>query len=84
MIGGGAVGVETAIYIASKGTITGETLKFLFMHDAEDVETLRQLCTKGSHEVTVLEMCEDVIKLDANHPLAGKPLNFDIELVSIG
>ncbi len=33
--------------------------------------------------VTVAEITDDSIKLDANHELAGKDLNFDIELVEI-
>ncbi|MCL5037863.1 MAG: peptidylprolyl isomerase [Chloroflexi bacterium] len=33
--------------------------------------------------VEVAEITDDMIKLDANHPLAGKDLNFDIELVEI-
>ena len=33
--------------------------------------------------VTVSEISEEAIKLDANHPLAGKVLVFDLELVSI-
>ena len=55
VIGGGAVGVETAIFIAEKGTISADTFKFLFMYQAESTEKLRELCTRGSHEVTVLE-----------------------------
>jgi peptidylprolyl isomerase len=33
--------------------------------------------------VVIAEVKEDVIVLDANHPLAGKDLIFDLELVAI-
>ena len=34
--------------------------------------------------VTVVEVTDMTITLDANHPLAGKDLIFDLELISIG
>jgi len=34
-------------------------------------------------QVTVSEIKEDVVTLDANHPLAGQDLIFDLELVAI-
>ena len=38
---------------------------------------------QGPMEVTVTEIKEDEIVLDANHPLAGEALTFEIELVDI-
>ena len=42
---------------------------------------------KGENEqiftATIVETAEDKIVLDFNHPLAGKNLNFDIEIVSV-
>ena len=35
-------------------------------------------------QVTVVEVTDLTITLDANHPLAGKDLIFDLELISIG
>lgn len=35
-------------------------------------------------QLTVTEVGEETITVDANHPLAGKPLNFEIELMQIG
>ncbi|MFC2071344.1 FKBP-type peptidyl-prolyl cis-trans isomerase [Chloroflexota bacterium] len=34
--------------------------------------------------VTIIEVSEKTIKIDANHPLAGQDLTFDIELIEIG
>ncbi len=36
-----------------------------------------------SSAVTVAAVLDDTVQLDANHPLAGKPLTFELELVSI-
>jgi len=45
-----------------------------------------QLADQAGNPVpaTVHEICEDVIKMDVNHPLAGKTLIFDIEIAEIG
>jgi len=56
VIGGGAVGVETALFLAEKGTLSGEAIKFLLVNRAEDPETLYQLATKGSKEIVLIEM----------------------------
>jgi 2,4-dienoyl-CoA reductase (NADPH2) len=56
VIGGGAVGLETAEFIAEKGTLDAETLYFLFKNDAMSVERLRELVHHGSKTVTVFEM----------------------------
>ena len=56
IVGGGSVGLETAIYLATKGTISPEQLYFLTLHNAETTETLRELMVNGIKNVTVIEM----------------------------
>jgi len=60
VIGGGAVGLETAFFIASRGTITPEVLYFLFKYEAESPERLRELMFDGLCRVTVFEMTDKV------------------------
>ena len=56
IIGGGAVGLETAMFVAAKGTLTPEILHFLFAYQAEAPERLRELMYRGTSRVTVFEM----------------------------
>ncbi|WP_300672369.1 FAD-dependent oxidoreductase [Desulfoluna sp.] len=56
LIGGGAVGLETALHIAVKGTLSPEMFHFLSIHDTEPPEKLRERLFSGNHEVTVFEM----------------------------
>ncbi len=56
IIGGGAVGLETALFVAAKGTLNPETLHFLFTYEAESPERLRELMFRGTSQVTVFEM----------------------------
>ena len=51
-----------------------------------EIGTRLQMSTPDGRAVmvVVVEVGDETIILDANHPLAGKDLTFDIELVSIG
>jgi len=56
IVGGGAVGCETALYLARKGTLDPESFQFLALNGAESADTLFRLATRGLKEVTILEM----------------------------
>ena len=58
IIGGGAVGVETALFLAEQGTLSGEELKFLLVHQAETAEELYRLATVGNTQVSLIEMVD--------------------------
>lgn len=60
VIGGGAVGVETALFLAEKGTMSGDTIKFLLLNEVEPVDDLKELATQGTKQVTMIEMLEKV------------------------
>ncbi|MBT4365059.1 MAG: FAD-dependent oxidoreductase [Desulfobacteraceae bacterium] len=62
VIGGGAVGVETALFLAEKGTLTGDQVKFLLVNKAEPVEDILKLAIEGTKDVTLIEMVEKVGK----------------------
>jgi 2,4-dienoyl-CoA reductase (NADPH2) len=56
VIGGGAVGMETAMQVARIGSINPEVLAFLMFHKAETDERLHELVRKGTKDVTIFEM----------------------------
>jgi len=62
ILGGGAVGVETALLLAEKGTLSGDVLKFLFVNKAETPETLYDLATRGTKTITIIEMIDKIGK----------------------
>ncbi|HBP65133.1 MAG TPA: NADH:flavin oxidoreductase [Desulfosporosinus sp.] len=60
IVGGGAVGVETALLLAEAGTLDNGTLRFLMLQHAETGKELFQLITQGSKKITVLEMVKGI------------------------
>jgi 2,4-dienoyl-CoA reductase (NADPH2) len=58
VIGGGAVGVESALLLAEQGTLAADVLKFLLVHRAEEPEELYRLATTGCKQVTIVEMLD--------------------------
>jgi len=62
VVGGGAVGVETALFLAEKGTLSGDALKFLLVNSAETPETLYKMATNGTKNITIIEMMDRVGK----------------------
>ncbi len=62
IVGGGAVGVETALLLAEKGTLSADVLKFLFVNRAETPEVLYEMATRGTKEITVIEMIDKIGK----------------------
>lgn len=60
IVGGGAVGVETALLLAECGTLDNETLRFLILQQAETPNEVYRLLTQGNKQITVLEMAKGI------------------------
>ncbi len=60
VIGGGAVGLETALNLARRGALTPEQTYYLTLFQAETPEVIGRLIAQGSHQVTVVEMLPKV------------------------
>ncbi|MBD3338157.1 MAG: NAD(P)-binding protein [Candidatus Lokiarchaeota archaeon] len=63
VIGGGATGIECALYLAKFGTLTPEKFDFLTLYDALEPEVALKMMHEGRNEVHVLEKLP---KLGAN------------------
>jgi len=55
IIGGGATGIELALYIAKYGTLSREAFEFLTFYKALEPEDALQMLHKGKKKVTLLE-----------------------------
>ncbi|MFO7910545.1 MAG: FAD-dependent oxidoreductase, partial [Desulfotignum sp.] len=62
VIGGNAVGVETALFLAEKGSMPADVVKFLLVNQAEDPETLYQMAVAGNTRIFVFEMMDKIGK----------------------
>jgi FKBP-type peptidyl-prolyl cis-trans isomerase SlyD len=54
------------------------------MFEGMDVEvgmSFRATTPEGEQSVIIIETTEDDVVVDGNHPLAGIPLNFDVEVI---
>ena len=71
---------EEAVFTVERSSlpadITPEPGDQLTIYDEEDEED-------PGLDVTVVEISDDSITLDANHPLAGEDLQYEIELVEV-
>lgn len=55
IIGGGATGIELAIYLAEYGSLSLEKFKFLTFYDALETDVAVDMLYKGKNKVTILE-----------------------------
>lgn len=63
--------------------LVGEVTKDRVPAEVEVGQTLQTMTEQGPMNVRVVDIKEDIVVLDANHPLAGKKLIFDLELISV-
>lgn len=86
-VGGLSIG-ETSTFRLEPGNAYGEVRDDLLFDvpqanapDGLSAGDMVQLST--GQPATVLEVTEETVKIDANHPLAGQALTFEVELVSV-
>ncbi|MBD3227888.1 MAG: NAD(P)-binding protein [Candidatus Lokiarchaeota archaeon] len=56
IIGGGATGVEVALYASKKGSITPEVAMFMIEHRALDIEEAMKYYRRGLKNITVIDI----------------------------
>jgi len=70
-------------YGERKDELVAQVPKERVPEEVEVGQMLQTMTQQGPMNVIVKEVNEDNVVLDANHPLAGKDLIFDLELISV-
>ncbi len=85
VLGGNAVGLETALFLANQGTLSPEVLHFLMVNRAETPETLTTLLDRGSKQVTVVEMTQKAgtdVGLTTKWTLMGELKRLGVKIIT--
>jgi len=85
VLGGNAVGLETALFLANQGTLSPEVLHFLMVNRAETPETLTNLLDRGSKQVTVVEMTKKAgadVGLTTKWTLIGELKRLGVKIIT--
>ena len=85
ILGGNAVGLETALFLANQGTLSPEVLHFLMVNRAETPETLTKLLDRGSKHVTVVEMTKKAgadVGLTTKWTLIGELKRLGVKIIT--
>ncbi len=56
VVGAGATGCETALYVAHLGVPSAKTFAFLAYHEADDPDRLRELLRMSGRDITIVEI----------------------------
>lgn len=85
VLGGNAVGLETALFLANQGTLSPEVLHFLMVNRAETPETLTTLLDRGGKQVTVVEMTQKAgadVGLTTKWTLMGELKRLGVKIIT--
>lgn len=86
------VGEKKSIHIAVEDAYGPASEEMIFNFDRADIpadiplvvgETLNMHDGQRAVPVIIREVTDAYVRLDANHPLAGQELNFELELVAV-
>lgn len=75
---------HTEAYGERKDELIAEVPKDRVPENIEVEQMLQTMTQQGPMNVLVKEIKEETVILDANHPLAGKKLIFELEVISVG
>jgi 2,4-dienoyl-CoA reductase (NADPH2) len=58
IVGGGAIGCETALYLANLDVLSSQSFAFLVYHEADNFDRLRERLYSSERKITILELAD--------------------------